>query len=130
MEIAFLSVDDVIDIHRDQLTHYGGSEGLRDVGLLESAVAMPKSTVGEELLHTDIYLIAAAYLFHLVQNHPFIDGNKRVGTATALVFLDINGVDIEVGDDELVELVLEVAQGRCNKATIATFLRTHAQPQN
>ena len=77
--IEFLTLDDVLESHREQIRVYGGSEGLRDLGLLESAIAQPPAGFGGVPLHRDLYEMAAAYLFHLVQNHPFIDGNKRVG---------------------------------------------------
>jgi death-on-curing protein len=90
MAPAFLSLDEVIEIHRDMIERYGGSTGIRDMGLLQSAVAMPQASFGSEFLHADLFEMAAAYLFRIVQNHPFIDGNKRVGTATAMVFLELN----------------------------------------
>lgn len=71
---------------------FGGSDGLRDANLLASTVAQPSATFGGSLLHEDLFAMAAAYLFHIVMNHPFIDGNKRTGLAAALVFLDINGL--------------------------------------
>ena len=88
-------------------------------------MAQPQAQFGGELLHEDLCSMAAAYLFHLVQNHPFIDGNKRVGLESALLFLEINGYSLNVMDDELIELVLDTAQGRANKAVIAEFFRQH-----
>lgn len=127
MDVEFLTVEDALLIHRDQVDRYGGDDGLRDLGLLESAVAAPRAMFAGELLHEDPFQIAAAYLFHIVRNHPFVDGNKRTGAAAALVFLDLNGVEIEVGDDDLVECVLAVAQGERDKAAVAEFLRRHAR---
>lgn len=126
MTPEFLSVEDVLLIHRDQVERYGGSADLRDAGLLDSAVQTPRAMFDGRLLHEGLFEIAAAYLFHLVQNHPFLDGNKRTGTAAALVFLDLNGVEMAIDDDALVDLVLGVAQGRTGKASVAEFLRTHA----
>ena len=122
----FLSIDEVLMIHRDQIERYGGSPDLRDPGLLASAVDMPRASFEGERLHADLFEMAAAYLYHIVQNHPFVDGNKRTGTAAALVFLDLNGIDVNVGDDELVAIVLAVAQGRGDKKAVAAFLRVHA----
>jgi death on curing protein len=88
MEPRFLELDEILEIHRDQIERYGGATGIRDLALLRSAVAMPSAGVAGEYLHRDLIEIAGAYLFHLVMNHPFIDGNKRVGTVAALVFLE------------------------------------------
>lgn len=125
---TFLSVAEVLEIHADQIARYGGSEGLRDWNLLDSAVAQPQVTFGGAFLHQDLFEMAAAYLYHLTQNHPFIDGNKRVGAAAALVFLDLNGVEIQVDDEALVDLVLKVAQGQLQTAQIADFFRQHQGP--
>lgn len=105
------------------MTRYGGSTGLRDLSLLKSALGMPSSTFGGVFLHTDIYEMAAAYLFHLVMNHPFIDGNKRVGVVVALVFLDINGYEFNAPEDELAETTVAVATGKLDKADLALFIR-------
>ncbi len=78
-EVDFLSLEDVLEMHLDQIRRYGGSAEVRDMGLLESAIAMPQATYAGENLHEDVYSMAAAYFFHIVQNHPFVDGNKRTG---------------------------------------------------
>ncbi len=127
MELDFLRIEDVLGIHEDQIERYGGAAGLRDAGLLASAVETPRAMFGGELLHADVFAVAAAYLFHIVQNHPFLDGNKRTGTAAALVFLDLHNLEVEIGEDALVAHVLGVAQGRVGKAEIADFLRRHAK---
>ena len=85
-DIVFLTVDDVLKLHQHQIDVYGGEHGVRDFGLLESALAMPQSMFGGQYLHQDIYEMASACLFHLVKNHPFIDGNKRAGAVAAYVF--------------------------------------------
>lgn len=90
-EPEFLTLDEIPEIHRDQIERYGGDEGIRDNGLLESAVAMPQQSFGGEYLHRDIFEMAAAYAFHLAENQAFIDGNKRTGLAAAYVFLALNG---------------------------------------
>ncbi|MDD5307026.1 MAG: type II toxin-antitoxin system death-on-curing family toxin [Deltaproteobacteria bacterium] len=123
MNPEFLSVDDVIDIHTDQLARYGGEPGLRDAGLLESAVAQPMATFDGEPVHHDLFEMAAAYLFHIVANHPFVDGNKRTGLLAALVFLDLNGITVSHGSDELYELTMAVAEGRSGKREVSTCLR-------
>jgi death-on-curing protein len=91
-EPLFLHVEDVLLIHEEQLAEYGGSAGVRDAALLDSAVAMPRATVGGNFAHEDLFAMAAAYAFHVAQNQPFVDGNKRTGLLAAGVFLDLNGV--------------------------------------
>jgi death-on-curing protein len=90
---VFLSLDEVLEIHEQQVERYGGSGGLRDRAGLESAIATPQATFGGKFLHTSIPAMAAAYLFHLCQNHAFIDGNKRVGANAAITFLLMNNWD-------------------------------------
>jgi death on curing protein len=121
----FLALTEVLGIHRDQIARYGGSGGVRDLGLLQSALAQPAATFGGQFLHGNLFEMAAAHLFHIVQNHPFIDGNKRVGTVAAIVFLALNGVELEAPQDDLAELVLRVAQGQAEKAAIVAFFRQH-----
>ena len=124
----FLKRQRVLQIHESQIELFGGSSGIRDLGLLESALAMPQASFGGTYLHTDLYAMAAAYLFHIVSNHPFLDGNKRTGTATALFFLKLNGVDHDIDDDALESLVLSVACGETGKDEIAAFFRKHCPP--
>lgn len=126
MEPLFLTLEEVLALHDDQLRRYGGGAGVRDMGLLSSAVAMPRATFGGEMLHESLFEMAAAYLFHIARNHPFLDGNKRTALAAALVFLWVNDRKIEAGEDELTELVLGVAEGRVSKAEVAVFLKSHA----
>lgn len=126
MEPTFLTLDEVIEIHRDQVERYGGHAGIRDMGLLQSAVAMPQASFGGHFLHADLFEMAAAYLFHIVQNHPFLDGNKRAGAAAALVFLEMNAVKVKITNEAVVATVLDTAQGKLGKAAVAEFLRRHA----
>ena len=119
----FLTLDEVLTIHADQIERYGGSLGLRDLGLLQSAIAQPQASFGGQLLHSSLFEMAAAYLFHLVENHPFVDGNKRVGTATALVFLEMNDLEVNIAEDDLAAFVLDVAQGLKDKSEIAKYFR-------
>jgi death on curing protein len=120
---VFLTVEQVLFLHADLIDRYGGSLGLRDRGLLESALAQPGAQFGGEYLHGDLFEMAAAYLFHLVMNHAFVDGNKRIGAASAIVFLSINDITIEADEDGLVELTLRVAQGLARKPEITEFFR-------
>jgi death-on-curing protein len=125
-EPRFLTRAEIDEIHQDQISRYGGTLGLRDAGLLESALAQPSSRFGGSFLHADLFEMAAAYLFHLTGNHPFVDGNKRVGIVAAIVFLNLNGVSIACENDPLEQLVLRVAEARITKPEIAAFFRTTA----
>ncbi len=127
MAVKFLTLKHVLRIHQDQIARYGGSPGVRDQGLLESALAMPSASFAGAYLHEDLPTMAAAYLFHLVQNHPFFDGNKRVGAVSARVFALINGLPFNPPESEFEELVLRVAQGELDKTVIADFFRRHSQ---
>jgi death on curing protein len=120
----FLDLEEVLEIHALQLDEFGGIAGVRDRGLLESAVEQARATAFGELLHADLFEMAAAYLFHIVKNHAFLDGNKRTALVTALVFLDINGVSLERDDERLYELTMAAAEGRADKVQIAAQLRT------
>lgn len=128
MSPIFLGLDEVLEIHRDQITLYGGSDGIRDMGLLQSALAMPQAGVQDQYLHSDLFEMAGAYLFHIVKNHPFIDGNKRVGAVAAFVFLEMNAVQIRCTNHELVDIVLAVAEGRIQKSGVAEFFRRSTTP--
>ena len=97
------------------------------MGLLESAVAQPRAAFGGEFLHADIFEMAAAYMFHIVQNHPFLDGNKRAGLVVALLFLDINDIEIEAPEGSPYGLTVAVATGNAGKPEIAEFFRLHAR---
>ena len=127
MTPRFLTREEVAEIHADQIEQYGGSLGVRDAGLLHSAIAMPESGFGEHYLHADLFEMAAAYLFHLVQNHPFIDGNKRVGAMATFTFLKLNGLTLITKDTEFESIILSVAKGKMGKAGVAEFLRKHAK---
>lgn len=122
MKFRFLGLDEVIALHADQIERYGGSPGVRDLALLESAVAAPEASFGGEYLHATLPEIAAAYLFHLAQNHPFVDGNKRIAAASMVMFVYLNDADLDCDEDGLVELTLGVASGRITKAAAAVFL--------
>lgn len=124
-DLLFLTLDEVLAIHADQIHRYGGERGLRDRGLLSSALAMPDASFGGVSFHTSLAEMAAAYLFHLARNHPFVDGNKRVALAAALAFLWINDHRLEAGDDALTDLVMGVASGRVGKAEAAVFIGDH-----
>jgi death-on-curing protein len=119
----FLTVEDVLLLHEQQLARYGGGAGLRDVSLLDSAVAQPKATFSEEFLHRDLFEMAAAYAFHIAENQPFVDGNKRTGLLAALVFLDLNGVTVKDPEGRLYEAMMALAEHRAGKSDFASLLR-------
>jgi death-on-curing protein len=123
MNPVFLNLAEVLEIHCDQIVRYGGTAGIRDLELLKSALGLPAATYDGDFLHADIYEMVAAYLFHIVRNHPFIDGNKRTGTVSALVFLLLNGFNFNAPENELVKIVLAVACGKIAKAELALFFR-------
>ena len=129
----FLTQEEVLLAHETQIARHGGSSGIRDMGLLESALAMPQASFGGAFLHADHYEMAAAYLFHIVCNHPFVDGNKRTGMVAAVSFLDMNGNWFDEKDnfnldDALESLVLSVACGETGKEEISSFFREHCPP--
>jgi death-on-curing protein len=119
---VFLQVEEVLILHQRQLERFGGAHGLRDRGLLESAVAQPQASFGGVYVHEDLFAMAAAYLFHLASNHPFVDGNKRVGLLAATTFLSLNGLTILHGSEALYELTMQVARGDVDKQTVAREL--------
>jgi death-on-curing protein len=128
-EPIFLTLPDVLEIHAEQIDLYGGEAGIRDMALLESALAAPQSGMNGAYFHNDIFAMAAAYLFHIVQNHPFLDGNKRTGLACAYLFMALNGFELDCDADILANMVLEVAGGGKGKEGIAAFLQRYAREQ-
>lgn len=119
---VFLHVEDVLLIHEEQFAKYGGSAGVRDAGLLDSAVAMPRATAGGGFAHEDLFAMAAAYAFHIAQNQPFVDGNKRTGLLAAIVFLDLNGIVIADPEGRLYDAMVAIAERRLDKAGLAALL--------
>ena len=124
--IDFLNVDDLLQVHRDQVSQYGGDSGVRDLGLLQSAIAQPQSEFNGQLLHAFPFEMAAAYLFHLVKNHPFVDGNKRARAVAGILFLNLNGFTVTAPQGVLYELTISVANGTADKQAAAEFFQTHA----
>jgi death-on-curing protein len=128
MDLLFLTVDEILELHGDQVLAFGGDPGVRDMGLLQSAVAMPQAGFGEEFAHVFPDEMAAAYLFHIAANHPFVDGNKRTALAAALTFLEMNGFRIEAGRAATGDLVLDLAAGKIDKAAVTAFFKIHTRP--
>lgn len=119
----FLSIPNLIRIQQNQIGLYGGLEGIRDMNLLEFAAAVPSSGFGDQFYHEDIFAMAAAYLFHIIKDHPFVDGNKRAGAMAAYVFLNANGYDLDVAENEFERICLGVAEGCIKKDEVANFFR-------
>lgn len=128
VEPLFLTVDEARDLHDDQLRRFGGSAGVRDLGALESAVATPASTFDGQFLHEDLFHMAAAYAFHIAENQPFVDGNKRAALNAALVFLDINGWLVADPEMLLYDAMIAISSRSLDKTGLAELLRSLAQP--
>ncbi len=126
MVIDFISIQDVSRIHDNVIAQYGGLAGIRDYNLLASAVAQPQMFIFGSYIHVGIFDMAAAYFFHIIKNHPFLDGNKRTGVLATLTFLEKNGIIIETDFDSLVNLALETASADISKEHIAQFLKQSA----
>ena len=128
----FLSLAIVLRIHGRQIQKFGGTSGVRDLGLLESALAQPQATFSEQLLHPTIWEQAAAYLFHLAMNHPFLDGNKRTAFAVMDTFLRLNGVVLTLSQSQKYELVIRVVEGVLGKEDLARQLKQASmlRPEN
>ncbi len=123
-EPLFLTLAEILEIHRNQIESHGGRAGIRDLDLLESAIAMPQSGSGEEYHHRSLFDMAAAYAFHIAENQAFIDGNKRVGLAAALIFLDMNGVEIHDPKSRLYGAMMALGSNKMGKARLAELLET------
>jgi death-on-curing protein len=122
-----LTLAEVVSIHRDQISRYGGASGIRDIKGLLSALAMPAMGGEGQYYHHGLVDMASAYLFHMIQNHPFVDGNKRVGVVAALVFLSMNEVEVDIPEEVLEDLAMAVAQGNATKREVAVELRQYAR---
>ena len=118
-----LAVETVLEIHAEALRAFGGAEGIRDRGLLESAVAAPQATFGGQSPFSDLAEVAAAYLFYLCRNHPFLDGNKRTAMAAAIVFLRLNDIEPLKDGEPWESLVLDVAASRLDREQTTRRLR-------
>lgn len=126
--MLFLTLDEVKRIHADQIERYGGSLEMRDEGLLKSALAMPEAQFGGEYLHPEVYDMAGAYLYHLVSNHAFVDGNKRVGAVAARVFLLMNGYGFSPKPEVFERVVLDVASGQMTKEKVTEWIKGELMP--
>jgi death-on-curing protein len=125
-EPEWLELDIVLDFHAEQLALFGGPDGIRDLGLLESALARPinKFAYGE----TSFAALAAAYGFGIAQNHPFIDGNKRTALVSVIVFLGLNGLWLDAPKDEMTAVILSLAAGEIAEDLLARWIAEHTRP--
>jgi len=128
--IAYLSLKQVLALHRMQTTRFGGAAGLRDGGALEAAVARPRMTFGGEDLYPDMPAKAAALMHSLVMNHPFVDGNKRVGAHAAIQFLLVNGFEVVFSPAALTQLTWAVARGQVSAEALAVWFRQRTRERD
>lgn len=122
-DIKFLDINAVLDVHDSLVTKYGGLLGIRDVGLLKSAISQPEASYGGHYLHDDIFHMAAAYAYHIVKNHAFIDGNKRTGSGIALLFLRLNNFKRQINNKEWDQIILDISTNTITKEDVAAYLR-------
>ena len=121
-DYIFLDFDRIVQLNRLAVKTFGGSDGIRDKGLIESAICQPQATFGGQFLHESIYHMAAAYYFHISESQGFSDGNKRTGFLALFSFLKLNGCDLTIPDDYLWPILIEVANGKRSKEELANFL--------
>ena len=126
--ILFLEVDEVLALHRNALEVDGGIDGIREPGLIESAVAMPRQQFGGSYLHEDIPAMAAAYHFHLNKNHAFLDGNKRVAVMASTVFLLANDYRLTASEEDFERLTLDAADDLIDKPVVIEWFQQYAKP--
>jgi death-on-curing protein len=128
--MRYLTINELLEIHRQITVQSGGALGVRDLGLLEAALAQPRMSFSGEELYPGIVEKAAALGFSLIQNHPFIDGNKRTGHAAMEVFLILNGFEIDATVDEQEQVILAVASGHLKRDSFTDWLRRHIVATN
>ncbi len=119
------SIEQILRAHQKSIQTYGGDPGLRGLGLLTSALATPRQTFGGEFLHPGPAEMAAAYLFHLCMNHPFVDGNKRIGLLASILFLTLNGYAFTATPAQAEAITLKVASSQCSKYQLIQWFKRH-----
>lgn len=125
--IRFLSKKTILAVHKNQIEEYGGSKGIRDEGLLESALAQPEASFGGDYVHQSLFEMAAAYGYHICKNHPFYDGNKRTAFLAMYMFLYVNGWELKADKKVLYATMIELARGKFTKKRLSRFLREKSQ---
>lgn len=128
--IRFLDKATILVFQENQILNYGGSQGIRDEGLLESALAQPQQSFGGEYVHETIFEMAAAYGYHLCKNHPFIDGNKRIALVAMYTFLYVNGWKISADKKALYAVIISLASGKLEKKELAEFLEKNSKKRD
>jgi death-on-curing protein len=123
----YLTAEQVLFVHYRLLSETGGEHGVRDIGLLESAIARPRATFDRQELYTDIFEKAAALMESLINDHPFVDGNKRTGIACTVLFLKQNGISFSAKNPELEKFTLRVASSKIRLSEIAKWLKNHSR---
>lgn len=125
--VRFLTTEQVLALHEAVIAAYGGEGGIRDTGLLASAIAMPQQAFGGAYVHPDLFQMAGAYAFHICQNHPFVDGNKRTALASAVVFLFLNDKQIVMPSGHAAAMMYAVAAGTMAKVEVGLTLQAYCQ---
>lgn len=125
--VEYLTLDQILVIHEDQIDRYGGGQGLRDLALLESAVFRPQATFGGADLYPTLFGKAAVMMHSLILNHPFIDGNKRTGMVSAFVFLELNGISTKFKNREVISVAMKIESKKFDIESISKWLKVHAK---
>ncbi len=125
--IKFLDKGTILAFHRDQVKIYGGKQGIRDEGLLESALAQPQASFEGEYVHNSIFEMAAAYGFHICKNHPFFDGNKRTALVAVYTFLYVNGYRLVADKKSIYAVMIDLANGKLEKEELVKFLEEYTR---
>jgi len=125
--IKFLNKETILAFHKDQVKTYGGEEGIRGEGLLESALAQSKASFGGKYVHSSLFEMAATYGFHICNNHPFFDGNKRTALVAIYTFLYVNGYHLQADKKSLYAVMIDLANGKIDKEELAKFLKENTK---
>lgn len=128
--IKFLDKKTILAFHRDQVKIYGGKDGVRDEGLLESALAQPQASFGGEYVHSSVFEMAAAHGFHICKNHPFFDGNRRTALVAIYTFLYVNGYRLQADKKSLYAVMIDLANGNLDKKELDEFLEDYCQERS
>lgn len=126
-EIHFLTLEELVEIHHNQVGRMGGQMGLRHEGVLRACLATPANKIGGRYAHQDIYEMAAAYLFHITDQRPFLRGNQKVAVLACLYFLYLHDIEYTGTPQDLAQVARDTAQGRLTKIQIADFLRRNSE---
>lgn len=128
--IKFLSIKAAINLYKEMMKKYSNHiGGIQSEALLESAMMEPRASFGKQYLYENLFEMAAAYTYHIIKNHPFIDGNKRAGILIGITFLNLNGIEINASDNKLYQLTIDIASSKKNKKQISRFLKKHSNAQ-